>query len=458
MTFLNQKKLGLTLGFGGVFFVFGIIYLGLIPPLQVPDEVAHFQKAVQVSQGIFLGQTEELLPQKLGDFSLYFSNLPFHSAIKVTGEQRKYLSDNLFRKTKWAEEPNKVFHNHISAVYPPTGYLLSGLGIAAARALNQSEVLIFYAGRLMNLLFAVLSFLICFHFSKGFYRFSILIISFLPMFIFEAASFSADSVLNSLALYLVFMASIFENSSFIPFRKQTFFCLVSACFSLTKLLYGFIPLSLLFLRPTSKTNRWQNRSLFFMTAASCFLPIGVWFLTSGHIAQVSRTEPSVNPALQLSYILQNPVHYFLILLKTFITKLWFYAHTGIGSFGWLDTPLPKIITYLYFVFVLFTVIVWQEESRVSKLSRMALLLGFFITFSAFSTAIYLTWTELKSSVVDGVQGRYFIPCLGSLFLAIRSLFPKPKLGDRNLRIWLYSNLSLHGLSFFLIFRRFWMGS
>ena len=81
-------------------------------------------------------------------------------------------------------------------------YFVSALGIKIVDAFTNSPMVIFYAGRLFNCL---LSFSIILYALKKIKKHSslVLLITMIPMFIYQMISYSYDSILNSLCILVV---------------------------------------------------------------------------------------------------------------------------------------------------------------------------------------------------------------------------------------------------------------
>ena len=80
--------------------IFGIIFLLIIPPFQVPDEPDHYLKVVHVSEGIFVSQ-----------------------------QSRLFVS-----------------------LYSPVPYFMTAITIFIGKLLNLSNLIVFYLGRFVNIL------------------------------------------------------------------------------------------------------------------------------------------------------------------------------------------------------------------------------------------------------------------------------------------------------------------
>jgi uncharacterized membrane protein len=88
-----------------------------------------------------------------------------------------------------------------------------------------------------------------------------------------------------------------------------------------------------------------------------------------------------------------------------------YFYSLIGVLGWLDTWLPRWI-YMTYLPILVAVALFDSacKSKVLHLWEKAYLLAICcVCFCLITMAQYLSWTKPGAPVVEGVQGRYFIP-------------------------------------------------
>ena len=54
--------------------------------------------------------------------------------------------------------------------------------------------------------------------------------------------------------------------------------------------------------------------------------------------------------------------------------------------------------------------------RYNKYLKIGCLIIFIHVFGLMSTSLYLDWTSYKANIIDGIQGRYFLPILILVFI------------------------------------------
>ena len=91
----------------------------------------------------------------------------------------------------------------------------------------------------------------------------------------------------------------------------------------------------------------------------------------------------------------------------------------VGTLGWLDTPLPFWIYWSYPALTLLVAMSSNSSARTLQMSsRMFLFAVLFLCVVLVESAIFITWVQPGKLVVDGIQGRYFLPLVLPFFLLL----------------------------------------
>lgn len=406
-------------------FVFGFLFVLVTPPFQAPDEIAHFYRAYQISEGQLRPQKMNdviggMLPSSIGKTATVTGiDIFFHPERKLNlAELRKYWSFKLNPEIRSLTG----FAN--SAHYPPTIYLPQALGICIARQFTDFPILMLYFGRISNLVIWI--FLISYAIRIipcG--KYTIMMLALAPMSIFQAASLSGDVMTNSAGfLYIAFIikglhldgmkfnrwiASIYALTFFLWFVKPGYFPLVLLLFAVPLKAYA------------TKYARILHRTLLLM------LPAIVQYLWRGTIAEISVMRRGVDPFQQILNILSNNDGIAVSYFHSFIVSIPGYISSFIGILGWYDIDLSW---WMKLPFLIILVIVsWTGAGDLIKLARWQKLafLGIgLLNFLLIVTVLLLTWTKLGERNIDGVQGRYFIPFGPLFFLGLQSSIAEEK--------------------------------
>lgn len=400
--------------------VFGILFMLVLPPFQVPDEPAHFYRAYQVSEGRFIAEKRDniaggLIPKSLSDSVVIWNGIPFHPENKTTKKQFLETSNVSLKKR---EKLFTGFPN--TALYSPIPYLPQAIGIALGKVLYLSPIILLYLGRLTNLIISVYLTFLAIKITPLF-KWVFFLLALTPMATFQRGSLSADSFINSIAILLI--ATITKcafdiNKEKIVRSDIVTLCLLTVLLSLSKQAYFLIPF-LCFLIPKYKFGNQKKYLIIclFLSLTSAITWVAWSFVIKGIYVPL---RPDVAVASeQLHFILSNPVKFAFILFTDFNVNIQAYIAQFIGVLGWLDTPLPTILYILYSFLLVFIALVDNRPNIIitlrDKLKIVAILI-FSILLIYLLT--YLSWTPVGQEVVEGIQGRYFIPVAPLLFLLL----------------------------------------
>ena len=113
---------------------------------------------------------------------------------------------------------------------------------------------------------------------------------------------------------------------------------------------------------------------------------------------------------QLEYVIKQPFKFLVVCLSTLFTNFNLYVEGLFGrQLGNTDISLfyPSYIAYIVLFF--FTLFLEKEKQSLERSTKLYfLIVGIILSFCVFGVE-YLTWSGVGSNVVDGVQGRYFLP-------------------------------------------------
>jgi len=418
-TFLNAKPMvfkqfipqKIFLFLGGFF---GIIFLLVTPPFQVPDEFQHFLQAYNLSEGRFKarligGRGGDNLPTSLS----HFDNTLNHAV--ATHPENKQDLKNLFIQFKRPLHPEQrqILLFPDTARYAPLVYLPQALGILPGRLLEASPPTIFYLGRLTNLLVWLVLVFITIRLIP-FFKWVIVFLVLTPMSLFQAASLSADGLVNGIALLTI---AVFLHLAFGPVaqmerRHLGLLLVLGLLLAFAKQVYVLL-LGLFFLIPRTKFKDLRHWAL---AGSSTFIFGGMallaWYFLYMGLYPPEAGDGSVHfaPREQLFFILEHPWTYSKILWATLKKWVFLWMAMFVGILGWIDTPLPRLVYYTYYPVL--SAVVWgdnQPTVSMSLSSRLTALVVFMISLLGILTSLYLTWNRLQAPIISGLQGRYLIP-------------------------------------------------
>ncbi len=406
------------------FLIIGLIYgLGFLlatPAFQVPDEYEHFYRALYVSEG-------HLIPEKLGNTSgVYVPESVKMTSDTVNDQWHSFLENNNNKTnlTKLLYVPfnskNMVFEDisRIAVItYSPVPYLIAAFGIDLGKLFNLSPLVLLYIGRLANLLAWIFLTYLAIRITP-IHKWVFLMIALIPMTLFEAASLSADSFLFGISFLIIaifFKYAFDDNKKKIGIKEIYILFILLLLIGLAKSNY-FLLLLLIFLIPVVKFGNRKN--MFFVTGflfLSVAAVIGIWmFLTNNLYAPI---VPQVSISGQIAYILGDPFRFPYVLINTFISRGASYQYLFVGNF-WLSVPLPTWWLGFYLATIIPVALLDQNKIDITKNQKLVSSIAFILAFITTCAVIYITWTPVGQNIIDGIQGRYFIPILPLLFLLL----------------------------------------
>jgi len=411
----------------------GLAYLFIIPPLQVPDEQAHFFRAAEVSSGAFVNAKATWVPQSYVELTERFRS----GMRNIIGEVQPTTFRDLIRLARQTDSsPMQGVKNGNVTQYPPVAYFPAALAIRICRWIHASTLLTLYAGRL----FSLAAYLTCCYFAMRWLPFGRLILVCLaltPMAIQQAASLSADAVTNGAAFlycaYIIKLSS--ERKAPMPRGEYLGLIALALFLGLCKPTYWLV--ALLVIIPAGRfASRWAWAAGTGLAGAATLVTALAWqwinrgafvrFLADreGDGISVGRNTELIlhHPFLILSAVVRSFLHFGPELLGQFVGKL-----------CWLDVPLPLWVTLTYSL-VLFVACVSSSTTLVKGqrflMAAMAVvttvLLYFVMTRIDFPTVGLVNDTMQGRGVLNIVQGRYLIPIAPMMLFAIAGMRPMPE--------------------------------
>jgi uncharacterized membrane protein len=397
--------------------LFGLALVFITPPTQVPDEGAHFYRAYQLSDFRLEAQKVDdhiggEIPESLSTVvNGLAEGLPFHPEAKTSPSKiYQFMLVPL-------ENDKRVFTPFpTSALYSPAAYVPQILAITIGRTLGIPPLLMFYLARIFNLLASVL--LMSYAVSTiPIAKWSLLLLGLMPMTLFQMASLSPDAL--TFAASFAFIALV----SRVALRGFGGWDLLNLLgFGLLTMLSknSYAPLVLfIFAIPPRRFGGWAwYLSSLFIFAIVLFIPWFFWTWSIHDLFEPARTDVMIKPFIQSQVIISEPLRFFKILTSTVSDNLPYYVDTFFGRLGYQDTVLPSLLKAVYIVTLIALIFLepalpynWVWEQRL-----WTLLVAGGTTFVIF-VIMYLTRTAVGADVIDGFQGRYFIPIAPLLVMA-----------------------------------------
>lgn len=378
----------------------------IYPVSTIPDENYHLGSALRLAQYDF---NESFAHNMTAHHDI---QLPANSYYLFGAQKTPRWSEVLdcFRSdsdTVTAERPQRMMQTHGVIAYAP-----AALGIMLGDLISDSPMVIYYFGRLFNLIAVILVVVFALSLIKK-HRMIFLAIILLPMFLQQAASYSYDGLLNACCILLIAYNIRFLTTD-ATIRKRDFVAIALSIFfiGLVKLPYLLIATPLLFIK-SEKFGKYKAVKWLFL--AGVFLVTVAAYAADHYLAVINTDGFPIEVSgrgLPLSSL------NFRTIIKMLIRTFWFQGSryiTGlIGFFGWFYFAFNPIIVTSYIIF--FIVLTLSDSEKLSQAMRLITLLAIIALAGSVFLAMYLSYTTAGAPYIEGVQGRYFLPLVPLLML------------------------------------------
>lgn len=396
--------------------VFGSIYALRTPPGAVPDEGAHLAKIAKIYEGApFGGNKGDLFPEvalMYGTFSKYLDNKQPLSRERMDRQlELPVICTPTTPEMARGADP-----------YFPHQYALSTAAFASACAAGSSFGTFLYSARLLNLLLATLLVGIGVAFG-GRARWALAFIALLPMSMFQVASLSADSLVIGLSIAWIGLTAGLAGGQVQLRRVVPLLWVLAISIGLLKPGAAWILGSLLFCH-----GAFKHAGMSFVRGLACFLVLP-WVLHLGLIASVDSdniVRAGVDPQANLQLLKSDPVVFLRLVGNTFFGDYGQHLYRMmVGILGWIDVPLSEWAYSLASVALLAGLFLGSDRTdhfpwRWAAPASLAMAAGSAVLISL---PLYVRWTSLDAPIVQGLQGRYFLPTLAFVWAGVAMRSP-----------------------------------
>ena len=413
---VRKKKLSVQMITVLILAVLGVLYTFVFTPNSVPDEPLHYTTAYHVSnQLLFKFDDEQKNMVMRAEDDAYVKsasmNLNKEQYEKVRRDNYLICKDNTEIRADQGYIKNKFL-----------AYFASAVGITIGRIANLSAFWTYQLGRMFNFL----SFLIFVYFAiklMPFNKIAIAAIAMLPMNLHIMASVSYDVFsVGGVLLLFAYIMHLWYGLNKIGFKELGILAIMIALIIPQKAVYIGVA-ALVLLLPKDK---FKNPKLHFLF--KCLL--GVIAVASILIIQMHNSAKLVTDnvthnetvaGFSIQYVISHPNEIAKMFFYTICHETDFYIKSIVAYFGWFQVESPWFLTVPVIVVLLLSFMKKEGEPQnmplLSKLYSLALFLAIFILVEML---LLIDHNHIGCVYIGGVQGRYFIPALPLVFLALRN--------------------------------------
>ena len=305
-----------------------------------------------------------------------------------------------------------------TAIYSPVQYTPQVLGMLISKITNNLGIML-YMSRLFNLLFALLIIYLAIKiipYGKNI----LLILSLLPISIEGFSSMSPDCMTISICfLFIAYILNLLGNKDRKICTKDKIILLIMAIvISLCKIVYlPIVGLLLILQRDKYKTRKEQILTNIIIIGIPIILNLVWLYISSKYLATYRNGETS----LQLYSLFQNPIEYIKTLFYTINYKGIEYMNSMLGvEIAWEEMiKLYSIVPITFLILLAFVSITDKDIKNVfNKYQKVIIILVILAVICLIFTSLYIQWTSVDSNIIEGIQGRYFIPIMPLILLIL----------------------------------------
>jgi hypothetical protein len=437
---LRLEKIILVLLLVALVLATGLFLAFFVPPGQVPDEPAHIARIESLLHGEITGHRVPGLDAAGRAITLsgvVINEAPFTVGHLfgdlAAGRKMTAALQQRLESFPWSPLPSFVFAPN-TAVYFPVFYLPAALGMGLGRLHGLTPYGAILVARVANLLayLVVASFALAL--ARRGWRLMFAALS-LPMTVWLAASCNQDGLLiasTCLAGALLTRAEAPRGASYWG-AAAVFACVIAVK-------PAYLPLAAFMLLPCAGRTRrdWTSGGA---AMAAVAVPGIIWALVtlryvSGPLIWGAPYHPGPlwpgapdrwfagsDPAAQTLVLLHHPSLVFTLPLQTLRSTGLLYVQEAVGILGTLNLVMADAIYPLWYgaivIALLGDVLAPRGAWRPNAVAASIGLLAVAATVIAIFDLEYLTWTQVGDGpLIQGVQGRYAIPLLPMIAIAL----------------------------------------
>lgn len=411
--------------FATIYIILCLVSFLAVPVFNTPDEDHHFYRIYELSQGHLISDKQVItengqeVVQVGREFPKNLCPDDFETRDVSLWDVKNHLGDKIdSTETEFCEFAN-------TALYAPPSYLPQIIGVKIADVLTDSPLFMAYLGRLMNTITFGLLVFFAIRLSP-FGKNLIAITALLPMSIQAANSLSADGLAIGIVLLFVAYILYLKYTKTEVLGKKEIALLYLLIFFLCCCKIVYVPFCLLlFLIPQK---RFKSRSAYkrhVVTAAVLILVLSLgWLLIATSFLGGIKANVNVNTAEQIKGILMNPIQFAMTFIRTLKVYLKEYLLQFLGErMGWMNIYIPSFLLYPFFIILGVEVCMDQDTGRQIFPTYLRVFLGgtSILIFLLIFVTLYGQWTPVGNRLIEGIQGRYFIPLVFPFLLAVKPI-------------------------------------
>lgn len=400
-----------------------------IPPLQVPDEWVHMLRAVDTASGRCVAQPGSTYDGALLELAHTF-RAPLENTTPLAQQKAAaYLKDPaqhaaMGREPMPAEKPS-------GDIYSCVPYLASAVPWLLSEPLGLANIPAFYAGRFANL-FLYMTLTAAALWWMPVMRLVLLVVALLPMTLQQAASYSADSMALGLSfLFLALCLHFAFHVQVLRWRHWCALCAVAVPLTLSKFNI-FLLLAAIIIPSASFAGRKRKAWALVLLLGLSFATAGAWQAVNHENAQrfaQFRESSGVHQHQNAAFLREEPLAAAVLVANSLAFWGKHYLVSMVFALGHLQYMPPGGWALSLLLLLLAAALLPDGNPRLGGFQRAVLLGAFVCSLVSMLLLIFvfeadtqrLADARAQNTVIVGVQGRYLLPIIPLLLLALPAI-------------------------------------
>ena len=334
--------------------------------------------------------------------------------------------DIIENQKSYSTNTKKINWGYRVATYSPINYLPQIIGVMAGRIFTDNSMIHLYLARIGNIIACIT---MCYFSIKiiPYGKNLLFILSCIPITIEGFSTLSADGMLVSASLlwisYILYLCNNKEKK--IGKKEIILLTLNAIVIALSKTIY----LGLLLLLLIIPQEKWKNKkqkiiAFLFIILLATALDVGWYFIgfksetpTADEIEIVSEGKSGY------LYIITKPIKYMQKLIYTILQNSGKYIGEIYGeTIEWNEEIKINLFPYIMLIASIIVSIKGKEKVEFNKYQKFVMLFIVIAETALVFTSMFIAWSKPNLSLIEGVQGRYFMPFLPLIFFGFGKKF------------------------------------
>lgn len=410
-----------TIAFSMIF-ILGLIYSLVLPQFSVPDEWSHYLTAYSQSSVLLHKKAfdEHGNVNLYEDGSIYFirEHHPKRSTYAIEYQELKGHQIISYKEETKTRAPLTL---------ASFAYIPQTLGMTFARLMHLNSTQVAFAGRIFVLLFYAFLISQGIKLAPAFAKRILLVVSLLPMVMQQVCSYNYDSILFGICFFSIgYLLNLIHREEKI--NKKDFIILALCATVIASIKFIYLPvfgLGLLIPKERFRIKRGKELTILGILCICAFAFIGVT-LFNKRFWDLHPTNPGLPNeymTYSISYLFTHVKDELVLLSRTVQNYTADYISQMISSpLGWVEISMPATQLMGFGCMLALSCMGTEKDKKYSLIENLWLVVLFAGVALTVLIALQTSYTPTFLDMVYGVQGRYFLPILPLLMIAVRGLF------------------------------------